>query len=154
MHIDSSCMYMEHVCFYVCCNDCVGICGNVCCVAAVVKDGIFFCLGVLEYVCVRGVMDVLFSVGIVTRGAGGARLWEVYVFRHADGYVCVLCASCGSFQFCVLHDFQFVNAGRGYKRRPYRRGILQRWSHDCLIGSHECLIRFTPSCWCECFYHV
>ena len=24
-------------CFYVCCSDCVGVCGNVCCVAAVVK---------------------------------------------------------------------------------------------------------------------
>ena len=31
------CMYMAHVCFYVCCSDCVGVCGNVCCVAAVVK---------------------------------------------------------------------------------------------------------------------
>ena len=30
-------MYMAHVCFYVCCSDCVGVCGNVCCVAAVVK---------------------------------------------------------------------------------------------------------------------
>ena len=27
-------------------------------------------------------------------------------------YVCVLCASCGSSQCCVLHDLQFVNAGR------------------------------------------
>ena len=26
---------------------------------------------------------------------------------------------------CVLHDLQFVNAGRGCNRRPYRRGILQ-----------------------------
>ena len=26
--------------FYVCC-DCVGVCGNVCCVAAVVKDSVF-----------------------------------------------------------------------------------------------------------------
>ena len=27
-------------------------------------------------------------------------------------YVCVLCASCGSSQCCVLHDLQeFVNAG-------------------------------------------
>ena len=25
-------------------------------------------------------------------------------------YVCVLCASCGSSQCCVLHDLQFVNA--------------------------------------------
>ena len=24
-------------------------------------------------------------------------------------YVCVLCASCGSSQCCVLHDLQFVN---------------------------------------------
>ena len=29
------------------------------------------------YVCVRGVMDVVFSVCIVTRGAIGARVWDV-----------------------------------------------------------------------------
>ena len=29
---------MEHVCFYDCCSDCVGVCGNVCCVAAVVQN--------------------------------------------------------------------------------------------------------------------
>ena len=29
------------------------------------------------YVCVRGVMDVVFSVGIVTRGAVGDRVLEV-----------------------------------------------------------------------------
>ena len=29
------------------------------------------------YVCVRGVMDVVFSVCIVTRGVVGARAWEV-----------------------------------------------------------------------------
>ena len=28
-------------------------------------------------------------------------------------YVCVLCASYGSSQCCVLHDLQFVNAVRG-----------------------------------------
>ena len=33
------CMYMAHVCFYICCSDCVGsVGGNVCCVAAVGKD--------------------------------------------------------------------------------------------------------------------
>ena len=82
-------------------------------------------------------------------------------------YVCVLCASCGNSQGCILHDLltyplhpnvghkatilhdlQFVNAGRRCKRRPYRRGILQSQSHDCLIGSHECLILFTPCCCC------
>ena len=35
-------MYMVPVCFYVSCGDCVGVCGNVCCVAAVVKDIVFF----------------------------------------------------------------------------------------------------------------
>ena len=29
------------------------------------------------YVCIRGVIDVAFSVCIVTRGAVGARVWEV-----------------------------------------------------------------------------
>ena len=45
-------------------------------------------------------------------------------------YVCVLCASYGSSHSCVLHDVQFVNAGRGCNRRPYRRGILQSRSHN------------------------
>ena len=61
-------------------------------------------------------------------------------------YVCVLCASRGSSQCCILHDLQFVNAGRGSKRRSYGRGIFQNRSHDCLIGRHECLLLFTPSC--------
>ena len=95
----------------------LGVCGNVCCVAAVVKNSVFFSLGVLKYVC-------------------------------------VLCASCGSSQCCVLHDLQFVNAGRGCNRRPYRRGILQSLSHNCFIGSHECLLLFTPSCCGECFYDL
>ena len=69
-------------------------------------------------------------------------------------YVCGLCASCGSSQCYVLHDLQFVNAGRGCNRRPYRRGILQSRSHNCFIGSHECLLLFTPSCCSECFYEV
>ena len=38
------CMYMVHVGFYVCCSDCVGVCGNVCCVAAVVKNSVFLAL--------------------------------------------------------------------------------------------------------------
>ena len=44
-------MYVYGVClFYVCCSDCMGVCGNVCCVAAVVKDSVFFSLGVWKYV--------------------------------------------------------------------------------------------------------
>ena len=69
-------------------------------------------------------------------------------------YVCVLCASRGSSQCCILLDLQFVNAGRGCKRRPYGRGILQSRSHDCLIGGHECLLVFALLCCCECYYHL
>ena len=47
-------------------------------------------------------------------------------------YVCVLCASCGSSQCCILHDLQFVIAGRGCKRCPYGRSPnnpdYKRWS--------------------------
>ena len=49
-------------------------------------------------------------------------------------YVCVLCTSCDSSQCCILRDLQFVDAGRGCKRRPYGSSILQSWSHNCLIG--------------------
>ena len=41
---DNRCMYMAHVCLYVCCSDCVGVCGNVCCVAAIVKNSVVLAL--------------------------------------------------------------------------------------------------------------
>ena len=46
---DNRCVYMANVCFYVGCSDCVGVCGNICCVVAVVEDSVFS-LGVLKYV--------------------------------------------------------------------------------------------------------
>ena len=75
-------MYVYGAClFCVCCGECVGVCGNVCCVAAVVKNSVFFSLGVLKYVvCLcRGCdgLDVVFYVCIVRRGAIGARVWGV-----------------------------------------------------------------------------
>ena len=74
------------------------------------------------------------------------------LFRYAD-VVCVYLV-CILWQFSILHDLQFVSTGLGCKRRPYGRGILQSRSHGCFIGSHECLLLFTPSCCCECFYHL
>ena len=72
------------------------------------------------------------------------------MFRHAD--VVCLCLVCILWQFSILHlhDLQFVNAGRGCKRRPYGRGILQSRSHNCLVGGQGCLLLFTPSC-CSTF---
>ena len=49
--LDNRCMYMAHICLYVCCSDCVVVCWNVCCVVAVVKDSVFFSLRVLEGCC-------------------------------------------------------------------------------------------------------
>ena len=37
---DNRCMDMVHVCYYVCCSDCMY--GNVYCVAAIVEDSVFF----------------------------------------------------------------------------------------------------------------
>ena len=38
------CVYGE-CCFYVCCSDCVGVCGNICCVAAVIiKNSVCVCI--------------------------------------------------------------------------------------------------------------
>ena len=39
---DNRRMYMAYVCLCLCCSDCVGVCEDVCCVAAVVKDNVFF----------------------------------------------------------------------------------------------------------------
>ena len=76
--------------------------------------------------------------------------YECFVMQML--YVCVLYASCGRSQCCIMHDLQFVNAARGCKRRAYGRDILQSHSHDCLIDSHECLLLFTPSsCWTSVF---
>ena len=58
------------------------------------------------------VMEVVFSVCIVERGAVAPREWEVCVLSCI---CCILCASCGSPQCCVLHDLQFFNKGRRWK---------------------------------------
>ena len=53
-------------------------------------------------VCVVDVMDVVFSVCIVRRGAVGARAWGVRVFRHA--YVVCVCLVCFLWQFPMLRS--------------------------------------------------
>ena len=59
---DNRCMYMAHVC----------------CVADIVKNSGFLALECcMLCVCVVDVMDVVFSVCIVRRGAVGACVWGV-----------------------------------------------------------------------------
>ena len=58
------------------------------------------------------VLDVVFSICIVRRGAVCAHVWDVCV----SSCRCCMFVSRGSFQCCILHDLQFVNAGPGCKR--------------------------------------
>ena len=93
---DNRCMYMAHVCFYVCCSDCVGVCGNVCCVAAVVKNSVFFSLGVLKYVV------------CLCRGCDGCCVFCLYCEAWSCrcscmGSVSVSSCRCCMFVSCVHH---------------------------------------------------
>ena len=84
---DNRCMYMVHVCFmYV-----VGVCGNVCCVEAVVKDSGFLSLGVLKYVV------------CLYKGCDGCC---VFYFVMQMLYVCVLVYIL--WQFSMLHWWWYV----------------------------------------------
>ena len=72
------------------------------------------------YVCVKDVMDVVFSVCINAWRCRCSCMGNMSVVMQML-FVCVLCASCGSSQCCILHDLQFVNTGRGCKRRPWKK---------------------------------
>ena len=100
------------------------------------------------YVLCKGCDDDVFSVCIVA--AWSCRCSCMGSMSVSLRRYCVIVWIL--WQFPILNDLQFVNAGRGCKRRPYGKGILQIRSHDCAIGSHECLLLFTTSCCCECFY--
>ena len=80
------------------------------------------------------------------------------------GSMSVSSCRCCMFMSCV-HPVAVLNAAfymtcgllmlvEGARGNPCGRGILQSRSHDCFIGSHECLLLFAPSCCCECFYHL
>ena len=62
-------------------------------------------------VCVGDVMDVVFSVCIVRRGAVGARVWGVCVLRRAD--VVCLCLVCIMWQFSVEEMCRVCGCYRG-----------------------------------------
>ena len=68
--------------------------------------------------------------------------YECFVMQML--YVCVLCTSCVISQLCIMHDLQFVNAGRECKRRPYGRGILRSRPPSV----YPILLL------CKCFYHL
>ena len=143
---NNRCVYMVHGCFYVCCSDSVGVCGNVCCVAAVVNDSVF-CLWVLKYVV------------CLCKGCDGCVLYlycEAWSCRcSCMGSVSVSSCRCCMFVSCV-HPVEVLNTAfcincsllmlvedtRGdHMEEAYSRAVL----NDCLVCNHECLRMFTPS---------
>ena len=83
-------------CFYASCSDYVGVCGDVYCVAAVVKDSWFLSLGVAKYVvCLcKGCDGCCVSVCIVKRRAWSCRCTCI-------GSVSVSSCRCCMFVSCV-----------------------------------------------------
>ena len=155
----------------------VTVCGNVCCVSAVVKDSVFshgvlnyvvclckrcdgccvFCLYCEAWSCRYSCMNSSCSKCTSTTGAlndlttdlvvtNNNIKYECFVMQML--YVCVLCASYGSSQYCILHDLQYVNAGRRCKRRPYGRDILQSRYHSVAINTFYVLVLICYECVC------
>ena len=128
-------MYMAHVCFYICCGDCVGVCGNVCCVASVIKDRVFLPWSV-EVCC----MFVL--------GCDGCCVFYLYCDAWSCRCSCMGCMSVSSCRCCMfvscVHPVAVLNAAFCMTCSLLMlvedgRGILQSRSQDCVIGSHDCL---------------
>ena len=67
-------------------------------------------------------------------------------------YVCVHTMAVFNAAFCMTCSLlMLVEDAIGDHTK---KGILQSRSHNGFIGSHECLLLFTPSCCSECFYDL
>ena len=98
---DNRCIYMAHVCFYLCCSDCVGVCGNICCVAAIVKI-VFYSLGVLKYIV------------CLCRGCEGCCVFCLYCEAWSCRCSCMGSVSASSCRCCMfvscVHPVAVLNA--------------------------------------------
>ena len=66
-------------------------------------------------------------------------------------YVCVLCVSCDSSQFCMTCSLlMLVEDARG---DPMEEAYSRAGLMTALYVAMSVLL-FTPSCCCECFYHL
>ena len=95
-------MYVYGACFYVCCSACVAVCGNVCCVAAVVKILFFFSLGMLNYVV------------CLCRGCDGCCVFCLYCEAWSCRCSCMGSVSVSSCRCCMfvscVHPVAVLNA--------------------------------------------
>ena len=146
LHLVASCLETN--------GDCVGICGNVCCVVAVVEEFLFLSFGVLKYVV------------CLCKGCDGCCVFCLNGDAWSCRYSCMSISSCRwcMFMSCV-HPVAVLNVAfcmpcslimliEDETGDHMEETYFQSRSHDCLIGNHECLFLFTPSCCGECFYHL
>ena len=104
-------------------------------------------------------------LGLRSSGSLGVLNYVVCLCKRCDG-CCVFCLYCDAWSCrfsCIgsmsVHPVAILNVAFCMNCSLLMlvedaRGILHSRSHDCLIGSQECLLLFTPSCCCECFYHL
>ena len=78
------------------------------------------------YVCVRGVMDVVFYVCIVMRGAVGARVWESV-------------KTCGDLRVSISREhctqrlvIMLINSSTGKRLSSTRKGYKMQTINTCL----------------------
>ena len=93
--------------FYVCCSDCVGVCGNVGCVAAVVKDS-----GFLALEC----WSMLYISVYLCKGCDGCCVFCLYCDAWSCkcscmGSMSVASCRCYMFVFCVHPDCSYILQG-------------------------------------------
>ena len=74
------------------------------------------------------VMDLFWSRLCVRRGVLSSLLLPLVARCLETIDVCIwrMCVSCGSSQCCIMHDLQFVNAGRGCMRHTPELGLPYR----------------------------
>ena len=122
-------MYVYGAClFYVCCSDCVGVCGNVCCVAAFVKNSVFFSLGVLKYVV------------CLCKGCDGCCVLCLYCEAWSCRCSCMGSVSVSSCRCCMfvscVHTVSVLNAAfcmTFFYEEFYYIKIQQKHTHNCTL---------------------
>ena len=87
-------MFVYGTCLcYACCSDCVGVCGNVCCVAVVVKDSVL-ALDYFAYLCKGCDEWCVFCVYVLMYGKCGGFVMQML-------YVCVYLVVLLNATFCM-----------------------------------------------------
>ena len=88
------------------------------------------------YVCVRGVMDVMVSVCIVTPGAVGARVWDYMEEAYSSAGIMTALKVSMSVSFCLPH--------------PVAVSVYIICSGVCACTEMYVLLGCTRACVCRC----